>query len=164
MDQSMSTMYSKLLIPGFLLMAAVSIMLTFKQARAVDAMGDVAKVNAKISELQWELQDDDTDKDQRKKIEEEIKELREEDLPDQRQDATNAMAAMPNGAVLWTFLSQVGAAAFGLGVLGVFLKNEEHPMVRSVALLVIGGGVLVLILSRYAYLNMGGVGGIGGSL
>jgi len=150
-----------LLVIGFLIMAGISVVLNFKQARVVDAMGDVAKVNAEIRGLRMEAQEEGVDKDKRKKIEEELKELQEEDLPEQRHDAMQAMASMPNGAVMWTFLSQIGAGLFGLGVLSIFLKNEEHPVVRSTALLVSSGMVLTFVAARFVYLIIGGGSGMG---
>lgn len=148
------------LVIGFLMMAAVSTILTFKQARAVDAMGDVASVQAEISELRREAAKSD-DKDMNK---EEIEELREEELPDQMQDAREAMAALPNMAVIWTLLSQVGAAIFGLGVISIFLKEEENNVVRSTALLIVGGMVLTFIIARFIYMIIGAGSATGGSL
>lgn len=157
-------MTSKFLVLGFLIMAGVSVILTFKQARAVDAMGDVAKVSSKIKELQREMQDKDLDKEDRSDLKDKIEELQEEDLPEQREDAMKAAAALPNGAVIWTFLSQVGVAIFGLGVLAVFMKDEEQPIVRATALIVIGSVVLGFIASRYIYLIASGTSGLGSLL
>jgi hypothetical protein len=153
-----------LLLLGFLIMGGVSVILNFKQARAVDAMGDVAKVNAEIRQLKNEMQEEGTDEGDREKLREKIEKLQKEDLIEQREDAINAMAALPNGAVLWSFLSQVGAGAFGLGVLGVFLREEEHPIVRSTALVVVGALILAFIIARTVYLLVGGSSGLGGSM
>lgn len=153
-----------LLFIGFLIMGAVSVMLNFKQARAVDAMGDVAKVKAEIRQLNNEMQEEGTSKDDREKLNKKIEKLQNEDLIEQREDALNAMAALPNGAVIWTLLSQVGAGAFGLGVLGIFLREEEHPVVRSTALVVVGALILVYIIARTVYLFVGGSSGFGGSM
>lgn len=148
------------LVIGFLMMAAVSTILTFKQARAVDAMGDVASVQAEISELRQEAAEAD-DKDKNK---EEIEKLQDEELPKQRQDVREAMAALPNMAVIWTFLSQIGAAIFGLGVISIFLKEEENNVVRSTALLIVGGMVFTFIVARFIYMMIGAGSGTGGAL
>ncbi len=154
---------NNLLFLGFIIMAGVSMMLSFKQARAVDAMGDVASVNAKIKKLRMEMSEEDVSEEKRKKLQEKAEELQKEDLQEQRQGAMNAMAALPNGAVIWTFLSQFGAGLFGLGVLSVFLRTEESPIVRSTALILIGGITLTFILGRFVYLIIGGTGGVGSS-
>lgn len=148
-----------LLILGFAILAVSSTMMTWKQALVVDAMGDVASVQAEINELQQEAREDD-DKEKNK---DEIKELREEELPSQMQDAQEALAALPNGAVIWTLLSQLGAAIFGLGVISIFLKTEENNVVRSTALLIIGGMVLTFIAARFVYLILGAGSSVGGS-
>ena len=147
------------LIIGFLIMAGVSTVLTFKQARVVDAMGDIASVQAEINELQLEAQQSDDDDINKY----EIKELREEDLPEQTLDAQNALAAFPNGAVIWSLLSQLGAAIFGLGVISIFLKTEENERVRSIALLVIGGMVFTFIAARFIYIMIGAGSSVGGA-
>ena len=148
-----------LLIVGFLIMAGASIMLTFKQARVVDAMGDVAAVQYEINDLQAEARESE-DEDKNK---EEIEKLRSEELPEQRLDAQAALAALPNGAVFWTFLSQVGAAIFGLGVIRIFLKQDENEHVRAVALLVIAGMVLAFAAARFIYIMVGAGSSVGGS-
>ena len=153
-----------LLLIGFLIMGTVSVVLNFKQAKAVDAMGDVAKVKAEIRQLSNEMQEEDINKSDRDKLNKKIEKLQNEDLVEQREDALNAMAALPNGAVIWTLLSQLGAGAFGLGVLGIFLRTEEHPIVRSTALVVVGSLILVYIIARTVYLFVGGSSGFGGSM
>ncbi|MDX1681417.1 MAG: hypothetical protein R3242_11895 [Akkermansiaceae bacterium] len=154
-----------MLIIGFVVMGFVSVILNFKHARVVDAMGDTAKIQAEIGELTIELrelqEEEKPDEKKIKKLQERVEELREEDLPKQRQDATNAMAALPNGAIFWSFLSQIGAGIFGLGLLAIFMREEEHPAVRSTALIVIGGLIFALLIARTAYLLMGGVSGAG---
>lgn len=148
-----------LLVIGFLILAGSGLVLTWKQAKVVDAMGDVASVQAEINELQREAKDsDDADKNK-----EEIKELREKDLPSQTQDAQEALAALPNGAVIWTLLSQLGAAIFGLGVISIFLKDSENERIRSTALLLAGGMAFTYIAARFIYLIIGAGSSVGGS-
>lgn len=157
-----------MLVIGFIVMGSVSVILNFKQARVVDAMGDAAKINAEIRSLNLDLnqlrQEEDIDKKKISKIEEKIEKLQTEDLPEQRQGATNAMAALPNGAVFWSFLCQIGAGIFGLGLLSIFMREDEHPAVRSTALIVIGGMILALLVARTAYLLVGGFSGVGSAL
>lgn len=157
-----------MLVIGFIVMGSVSVILNFKQARVVDAMGDAAKINAEIRSLDLDLdqlrQEEDIDKKKIGKIEEKIQKLQTEDLPKQRQGATNAMAALPNGAVFWSFLCQIGAGIFGLGLLSIFMREDEHPAVRSTALIVIGGMILALLVARTAYLLVGGFSGVGSAL
>lgn len=157
-----------MLVIGFVVMGSVSVILNFKQARVVDAMGDAAKINAEIRSLNLDLdqmrQEEDIDKKKISKIEEKIEKLQTEDLPEQRQGATNAMAALPNGAVFWSFLCQIGAGIFGLGLLSIFMREDEHPAVRSTALIVIGGMILALLVARTAYLLVGGFSGVGTAL
>lgn len=157
-----------MLVIGFIVMGSVSVILNFKQARVVDAMGDAAKINAEIRSLDLDLdqlrQEEDIDKKKIGKIEEKIQKLQTEDLPKQRQGATNAMAALPNGAVFWSFLCQIGAGIFGLGLLSIFMREDEHPAVRSTALIVIGGMILALLVARTAYLFVGGFSGVGTAL
>ena len=157
-----------MLVIGFVVMGSVSVILNFKQARVVDAMGDAAKINAEIRSLNLDLdqmrQEEDIDKKKISKIEEKIEKLQTEDLPEQRQGATNAMAALPNGAVFWSFLCQIGAGIFGLGLLSIFMREDEHPAVRSTALIVIGGMILALLVARTAYLLVGGFSGVGSAL
>ena len=74
------------------------------------------------------------------------------------------MAALPNGAVFWSFLCQIGAGIFGLGLLSIFMREDEHPAVRSTALIVIGGMILALLVARTAYLLVGGFSGVGSAL
>jgi len=156
-------MTSRLILLGFVIMAGISVVITYKQAHVVDAMGDVAKINAKIRQLRTDMQDEE-DKGTREKLQEKIKKLEEKDMPKQREQAMNAVAALPNGAILLTFISQIGAAAFGLGVLAVFMNGNEHHMVRSTCLIVIGAVVLSFITARYVYLIVGGTSSIGGAL
>lgn len=153
---------NSLLIFGFLIMAACSVMMNFKQARVVDAMGDIASVKHKISELRKDAAEEDISQEKRDKINEKIKELQDEDIPAQQQDVSAAMAALPNGAVLWTFISQLGAGMFGLGILSIFIKEDENPVVRSTALLLVGGMILVLIIGRSVYTMVAGGAGTGG--
>lgn len=157
-----------MLVIGFIAMGSVSVILNFKQARVVDAMGDAAKINAEIRSLDLDLdqlrREEDIDKKKISKIADEIEKLQTEDLPKQQQDATNAMAALPNGAVFWSFLCQIGAGIFGLGLLSIFMREDEHPAVRSTALIVIGGLILSLLVARTAYLLVGGFSGIGSGL
>jgi len=148
-----------LLIIGFLILAGCSLIFTFKQARVVDAMGDVASVRAEINELQREAresEEEDLNAD-------EIEQLRTEELPAQTQDAQNALAALPNGSVIWTLLSQLGAAVFGLGVISIFLKSDENDRIRSTALLIIGAMALTFIAARFIYLVIGAGSSAGGS-
>ena len=140
-------------------MAGSSVILTFKQARVVDAMGDVASVQFEINELQQEAYESDD----KEKNEEAIKELREKELPAQRLDAQAALAALPNGAVIWTLLSQAGAAIFGLGVIRIFLKENESERVRAIALLIIAGMVLTFVAARFVYIMIGAGSSVGGA-
>lgn len=147
------------MVAGFLILAICSTMISFKQARAVDALGDVASLKAEITELEIEAREsDDGDK-----YKEEIKELREE-LPEQQLDAQEALAAIPNGAVIWTLLSQLGAALFGLSIISIFQRPDENDRVRSIALIVIGGMVLTFIAARFIYLMIGGASAGAGSI
>ena len=116
-------------------------------------------MQAEINELQLEAQESDDDD----KNKDEIKELREEDLPEQTLDAQDALAALPNGAVIWSLLSQLGAAIFGLGVISIFLKTDENERVRSIALLVIGGMVFTFIAARFIYIMIGAGSSVGGA-
>ena len=112
-------------------LAGISLILTFKQARVVDAIGDVVGVQAEISELRREARESD-DKDTNK---EEIEELMKEDLPAEQEDAQNAFASLHNGSVIWTVLSQSGGAIFGLGIISIFPMENENERIRSTALL-----------------------------
>ncbi|MGC6464881.1 MAG: hypothetical protein ACON5N_04790 [Akkermansiaceae bacterium] len=150
---------SSLMVAGFLILAICSTMITFKQARAVDALGDVAALQSEIRELEIEASESDDDD----KNKEEIKELREE-LPEQQHQAQAALAAVPNGAVIWSLLSQLGAALFGLSIISIFQRSDENERVRSIALIVIGGMVLTFIAARFAYLMIGGASAGAGSL
>jgi uncharacterized membrane protein (DUF106 family) len=147
------------MVVGFLILAVTSIVFTFKQARVVDAMGDVASVQAEINELQREAKESD-DKDKNK---EQIKELREEELPAEQEGAQYALAALPNGSVIWTVLSQIGGAIFGLGIISVFLRENETERIRSTALFLIGGMALTFIIGRYIYLVIGAGSSVGGA-
>ncbi|MGC6457126.1 MAG: hypothetical protein ACON4R_02040 [Akkermansiaceae bacterium] len=112
-------------------LAGISLIFTFKQARVVDAIGDVVGVQAEISELRSEARESD-DKDTNK---EEIEELMKEDLPAEQEDAQNAFASLHNGSVIWTVLSQIGGAIFGLGIISIFPMDNENERIRSTALL-----------------------------
>lgn len=146
-----------LLVIGFLVLAGSSLIFTWKQAAVVDAMGDVASVRAEINELQQEARESDYKEKNKDKIEK----LRDEELPAQAQDAQDALAALPNGAVLLTLLSQIGATIFGLGVISIFLQKEENERIRATALLIIGGMAFVLIAARFIYLIIGGGSSVG---
>ena len=148
---------SGLLVIGFLVLAGSSLIFTWKQAAVVDAMGDVASVRAEINELQQEARESDYKEKNKDKIEK----LRDEELPAQAQDAQDALAALPNGAVLLTLLSQIGATIFGLGVISIFLQKEENERIRATALLIIGGMAFVLIAARFIYLIIGGGSSVG---
>lgn len=148
-----------LLVIGFLVLAGSSLIFTWKQAAVVDAMGDVASVRAEINELQQEARESD-DKEKNK---DKIEKLRDEELPAQAQDAQDALAALPNGAVLLTLLSQIGATIFGLGVISIFLQKEENERIRATGLLIIGGMAFVLIAARFIYLIIGGGSSVGGA-
>ena len=97
----------------------------------VDAIGDVVGVQAEISELRREARESD-DKDTNK---EEIEELMKEDLPAEQEDAQNAFASLHNGSVIWTVLSQIRGAIFGLGIISIFPMENENERIRSTALL-----------------------------
>ncbi|MGB0144507.1 MAG: hypothetical protein ACPGJR_06220 [Akkermansiaceae bacterium] len=112
-------------------LAGISLIFTFKQARVIDAIGDVVGVQAEISELRREARESD-DKDTNK---EEIEELMKEDLPAEQEDAQNAFASLHNGSVIWTVLSQFGGAIFGLGIISIFPMENENERIRSTALL-----------------------------
>jgi ferredoxin len=147
---------SSLIVIGFLIMAACSTVLTFKQARVLDAMGDVGSLKAEIQELRTEMEESGTDEKEKTNIKEKIEKIEKEKMPDQRQDVIEAMASLPNGAIIWTLLSSVGTAIFGLGIISIFLKEEENPIVRSTALLLIGGIALACIAARFAYIIIAG--------
>ncbi len=157
-----------MLMIGFLLMGSVSVILNFKQARVVDAMGDAATVKAKMSELNQKIdklnEEEEPDDAKITKLREKIEELSSEELPKQRLHATNALAALPNGAVIWSFLCQVGTGIFGLGLLAIFMREEEHPAVRSTALIVVGGLIFALLIARTAYLMTGGFSSISSAM
>lgn len=152
------------LLVGFLLIAFVSGWLNFKQARVVDAAGDVVSIEAEVSELRLEIAQvqremdkatDGKNVERRKKVEtlnEEIKELKEVEIPEQRQDLKEAAAALPNGAIFWTILAQFGAAAIGVGLIRRFQDKNEDSRVRGTALIVLGAITILLLLSRWFYI------------
>lgn len=48
------------------------------------------------------------------------------------------------GSVIWTVLSQIGGAIFGLEIISIFPRKDENERIRSTALLLmIGAGSLV---------------------
>jgi len=146
---------------GFLLIAAVSGWLNLKQAKTIDAQGDVLSSEAKISALvnqassERERQNDpDTDPKVKQDIGKNLKTLNDRidqerrNLINQKQDVKESAANLLNGSWFWTLIIQVGSAAFGIGVINIILSKKENPMVRSAAILVIGVVVVFMLLAR----------------
>ena len=153
-----------LLLVGFIIIAVVSGWLSFKQACVVDAMGDVASLKAEIFEIRNEMgelkSEEKPDEDEIKELEEELEELNKE-MPGQRQDVESAAASLPNGAVIWVILIQIGAAVFGVGLIKMLQNSEESDRIRSMALLILGAFTIFLLLGKIVYMASGiGAGGM----
>ena len=149
------------LMVGFLIVAAVSAWLNLEQAQTIDSVGDVASAEARMSKIRTQIEserekinDSETKDKEKDAAREYIKELNDEledvreDLKAQRQDVVENIAGMLNGSWFWTLLIQVGAAAFGIGLINLICSRKEDAMVRSAALIVIGAVIIFMLLSR----------------
>lgn len=140
-----------LFIIGFLIIALTTLVITFKQAKAADAAGDVSSTRAKIAALELKAKDSD-DKD---KYKEDLEKLRDKTLPKQQLQAQEALAALPNGAVIWTFLGQIGVIALGLGLISMAQREGESQGVRAAAILAIAVVIFALLSGQTQYLGLG---------
>ncbi len=159
-----------LLLVGFLIIAVVSGWLNLKNAAAVDAFGDVVQLKADISEYEMDIDrlreviiGKDTKEEEKKQakaevveLEDEIKSLRKEVI-EQRVDAEQAAASIPNGSWIWTLLVQIGATLFGTGLVLAFTNESEDSRVRSTALLVLGAITIFILITRILGLTAAGV-------
>ena len=66
-------------------------------------------------------------------------------------------------AVIWSLLSQLEAAIFGLDVSSIFLRTDENEGDRSIALLVIGGIVFTFIAAGFVCIMIGAESSVGGA-
>ena len=149
------------LVVGFLLIAGVSAWLNLEQARTVDSIGDVLSVDAEIKDLNRQIStarelrnDPETKEEAKKGLNKDIEELnnkigeKNKELAIQRQDVAENTAGLLNGSFFWSFLIQVGAAAFGIGIINIITCKKTDSRVRSAGLIVIGSVVIFLLLSR----------------
>jgi len=139
------------LLVGFLVIAIVSSWIQLKRAAVEDDQGDVAKIelkaetiNADIRELRKERNDDKTKEDRKTKIDDKIQDKEKDlegladDLKDAKMDVKKTMVSSLNGMYLLTILKSLGAIAFGIGLINMFSRQEEHSHVRMAALLILG--------------------------
>ena len=149
------------LMVGFLLIAGGSAWLNLEQARTVDSIGDVLSVDAEIKDLNRQIStardlrnDPETKEESKKGLNKDIEELnnkigeKNKELAIQRQDVAENTAGLLNGSFFWSFLIQVGAAAFGIGIINIITCKKTDSRVRSAGLIVIGSVVIFLLLSR----------------
>ena len=112
--------------------------LTWKRTSAQDAEGKIAAINYDIKMLEKEIEDSD-DSDEKKDLREEIKDLKENDLEDARQDAAGEAVDARNGIWFWSMANLKGAAIVALGLLIIAATGSKYEKIGAL----VGLGLIV---------------------
>ena len=154
------------LLIGFLIVAFVSAWQNLQQARVIDSYGDVVAIQAERVELErLEVGSSETLTKQKKgskeyKLVEKNIERIQADITKLRNDAKEEATQVPkaaagtlNGSCIWTLIMQIGAAAFGVGVIAIICNKSEQAITKGAAIIVIGGLVIYMLTSRSSMIS-----------